>query len=242
MALCDADEDTLTLSWQAAVDAMSAAGIGAPQVSGLWWGTSRPPFAEGPSHAFLATALGLDPATGGALCSGSPHAGMEALLAAWDAVAAGQTTSAQVVASDAHVPGVGNDGETTTGAGAVALVLTPVAAGAAGAVEPAARLVARVTRAMAVVDRYRGDDQRATGDVYDGRLFREEVFLPLLALVGDELQGRPDAEKAAISGWALSDPDGKLAAAVARRLGAPCCPGRCRPPWATPARRRRSWA
>src|SRR5580700_3336897 len=89
VAVCDADEDTLTLAWRAANAALDAAGIGAPEVSGLWWGTARPPFAEGPSHAFLAATLGLDGAVGGGLGSGSPHAGMEAVLGAWDAVAAG---------------------------------------------------------------------------------------------------------------------------------------------------------
>ena len=60
MAVCDADEDTLTLAWRAADAALDAAGVDAGEVSGLWWGTARPPFAEGPSHAFLATTLGLD--------------------------------------------------------------------------------------------------------------------------------------------------------------------------------------
>ena len=49
VAVCDSDEDTLTLAWQAANAALEAAGITAEQVSGLWWGTARPPFAEGPS-------------------------------------------------------------------------------------------------------------------------------------------------------------------------------------------------
>ena len=65
MAVCDADEDTLTLAWRAASAALEAAGISADEVSGLWWGTARPPFAEGPSHAFLAATLGLDGAVGG---------------------------------------------------------------------------------------------------------------------------------------------------------------------------------
>jgi len=216
VAVCDADEDALTLAWQAAVDALAAAGVSAAEVSGLWWGTSRPPFAEGPSHAFLSTALGLDPTAAGTLCSGSPHAGMEALVAAWDALAAGHAGLALVVASDALVPGVGTASEFSTGAGAVAFVL-----GSAGAVAggngsgPAARLVGRRSRVMAVVDRYRGDAEAATGDVYDGRLFREEVFLPLMTAVGRDVADEGRAPAA----WAMADPDGKLGPAVAKRLG-----------------------
>jgi hydroxymethylglutaryl-CoA synthase len=226
VAVCDADEDTFTLAWRAATDALAAAGLPGAAVSGLWWGTTRPPFAEGPSHAFLASALGLPGTVEGALVSGSPHAGMEALAAAWDAVAAGHTTVALVVASDALVPGLGTAGEATTGAGAAALVLvadgaatangsTGAGAGSPNGASPPARLVTRATRALPAVDRYRGDGDRATGDVYDGRLFREEVFLPLMAAAGGALSATD------VSSWVLADPDGKLAGAVARRLGAP---------------------
>jgi len=219
VAVCDSDEDTLTLAWQAAVRALEAAGVDAGELSGLWWGTARPPFAEGPGHAFLSTALGMDPSAVGMLCAGSPHAGMEALIAAWDALAAGHARIALVVASDALVPGLGTAGESTTGAGAAAFVLGPLdpaVSGGNGSGAPA-RLTARTTRVMAAVDRYRGDGEAATEDVYDGRLFREEVFLPLLAATGRALgigeKGGPTVA------WAIGDPDGKLAPAVAKRLG-----------------------
>jgi 3-hydroxy-3-methylglutaryl CoA synthase/uncharacterized OB-fold protein len=218
VAVCDADEDALTLACAAALDALAQAGVDATDVSGLWWGTSRPPFAEGPSHSFLATALGLDASTGGGLSAGSPHAGMEALIGAWDALAAGHARIALVVASDGLVPGLGTAGEVTTGAGAVALVLSAATPPTDGS-GPAARLRARATRHMAVVDRYRGDGQEATGDVYDGRLFREQIFLPLVAAVADGLgdEGAGPGARA----WSIGDIDGKLAGAAARALGAP---------------------
>ena len=72
---------------------------------------------------------------------------------------------------------------------------------------------------MPAVDRYRADGGAATGDVYDARLFREEVFVPLLAETGT---GRwPPTARSRSRGWAVADPDGKLATAVAKRLGAP---------------------
>jgi len=222
VAVCDADEDTLTLAWRAASTALEAAGVSPDEVSGLWWGTARPPFAEGPSHVFLATTLGLDRAVGGGLCSGSPHAGMEALLGAWDALAAGHARIALVVASDALVPGLGTAGETSTGAGAAALVLGVTAESSDGpstnGSSPPARFVARSTRAIPAVDRYRADGASATGDVYDARLFREEVFVPLLAEAGRAVS---DDSSSTAAGWAVADPDGKLASAVAKRLGAP---------------------
>jgi hydroxymethylglutaryl-CoA synthase len=222
VAVCDADEDTLTLAWRAATAALDAAGITPDEVSGLWWGTARPPFAEGPSHAFLAATLGIDGAVGGALLSGSPHAGMEALVGAWDALAAGHARVALVVTSDALVPGLGTAGETTTGAGAAAVVLGAMAEGADGpstnGSSPAARLVSRTTRAMPAVDRYRADGSGATGDIYDPRLFREEVFVPLLSETGQAAAGEATAP---LRAWAMADPDGRLGSAVAKRLGAP---------------------
>ncbi len=88
-AVCAPDEDMLTLAWDAATRALAAAGIEPDRVDALCWGTSRPPFAEGPSLAFLAAALGCSSAIGGVLCAGSAHAGMEALATAADAIAAG---------------------------------------------------------------------------------------------------------------------------------------------------------
>jgi hydroxymethylglutaryl-CoA synthase len=211
LGVCDGDEDTLTLAWEAATEALSAAGVEARQVSGLWWGTARPPFAEGPSHAFLSAGLGLDASAQGALFAGSTHAGMEALLGAWDALVAGQAEIALVVASDALLPGLGTAGELSTGAGAAALVL-----GAPSSDGPA-RLLARTTRSVPMVDRYRADAERATADAYDPRLFREEIYLPLLSEVALAVTA-PNGASSSPSTWSVSDPDGKLGAALVKRL------------------------
>jgi hydroxymethylglutaryl-CoA synthase len=204
-AVCAPDEDTLTLAAEAAGRALAASGLQTDIVDGLWWGTTRPPFAEGPSHAVLARALRLSHRAGGALCSGSPHAGMEALLGAADAIGAGSARVALVVASDALVPGTGTGFEARAGAGAAAIVLVSFGGGAS--------LGARVTRTHPFLDRYRGDGEPATRDLYDPRLFREEIFLPILREVGEQL-GTDDARA-----WSLPDPDGRLGASAAKELG-----------------------
>jgi hydroxymethylglutaryl-CoA synthase len=205
-AVCAPDEDTLTLAWEAATRALSAAGIEPQRVDALYWGTSRPPFAEGPSLAFLAAALGCASAAGGALCAGSSHAGMEALTIGADAVGAGSARVALVVASDAVRPGPGTGFETRCGAGAVAIVL--------GAEGGTAALGTRVTRSRPFLDRYRGDGEVDNRDLYDARLFREEMFLPVVNEVVDALASFE------IRSWSLPDPDGRLGAVVAKRAGA----------------------
>jgi hydroxymethylglutaryl-CoA synthase len=205
-AVCAPDEDTLTLAVEAALGALRAAAIDPAGVDGLWWGTSRPPFAEGPSHAVLAAALGLSRQSGGILAAGSTHAGMDALLAAADAVGAGSARIALVVTSDALIPGPGTGFEARCGAGAAAVVLAATGGTAA--------ITARVTRTQPLLDRYRGDGERATRDLYDPRLFREEMFLPVVREVGEHLAAFD------VRAWSLPDPDGRLGTAVARKLGA----------------------
>jgi hydroxymethylglutaryl-CoA synthase len=203
-AVCAPDEDTLTLAAEAASQALAVSGLQTDIVDGLWWGTSRPPFAEGPSHAVLARAIGLSHRSTGALCSGSPHAGIEALLGAADAVGAGSARVALVVVSDAIVPGPGTAFEARAGAGAAALVLVAHGGNAS--------LGARVTRTHPFLDRYRGDREADTRDIYDGRLFREQVFVPIMRELGEQLASLD------VRSWSIPDPDGRLGSAVARQL------------------------
>ncbi len=205
-AVCAPDEDALTLATDAALAALAAAGIAPDGVDGLWWGTTRPPFAEGPSHAVLASALGLSSQSGGALTAGSPHAGMDALLTAADAIAAGTARVALVVVSDALLPGLGSGFEVRCGAGAAAVVLAAEGGTAA--------ITARVTRTEPLLDRYRGDAESTTRDLYDPRLFREEMFLPVVREVGEQLAAFD------VRAWSLPDPDGRLGATVLKALGA----------------------
>jgi len=209
-AVCAPDEDVLTLSWRAAARALAVAGVEPTDVDGLWWGTSRPPFSEGPSLSMLAAAIGLRDDIAGVLTSGSTLAGIDALVSAWDAVAAGSARVALVVAADALRPGLGTAFEARTGAGAAAFVLH--------AADGPATLAHRAARGRPVLDRYRGDREPATRDLYDPRLFREEIFLPLVDDVAAALSDGAPADD--IATWSLPDPDGRLGAVAARRVGA----------------------
>jgi len=213
VAVCAPDEDTLTLSWLAATRALRAAGVEASDVDVLFWGTSRPPFAEGPSFAFLAASLSLSASIGGSLSAGSAHSGIEAFVGAADAVRAGSARIALVVASDAVRPGPGTGFEARCGAGAAALVLATDEPEAAPATV-GATIGARVTRTRPFLDRYRGDGEVDNRDLYDARLFREEIFLPVVNEVAEALAAFD------VRAWSLPDPDGRLGAVVARKAGA----------------------
>ena len=149
--------------------------------------------------------MGCSDHVAGALLSGSEHAGIDALLAAADAVAAGSARIALVIASDARRPGPGSPFEARCGAGAAAVVL-----GASGGT---AALGTRVTRSRPFVDRYRGDGEDDVRDLYDARLFREEIFVPVVAEVARALAAFD------VQAWSIPDPDGRLGATVAKLVG-----------------------
>jgi hydroxymethylglutaryl-CoA synthase len=205
VAVCAPDEDMLTLAWDAATVALAAAGVEVDAVDAIFWGTSRPPFAEGPSLPFLAAAIGLGAEVEGALLSGSAHAGMEALNAGADAIAAGSARVALVVVSDALRPGLGTGFEARCGAGAAAVVLASDGG--------SATLGTRVSHSRPLIDRYRGDGEIDNRDLYDARLFREEIFLPSIETVVAELAAND------VRAWSLPDPDGRLGAVVAKKAG-----------------------
>lgn len=202
VAACRSDEDTLTLSNSAARRAVQAAGLDTSQIDGLWWGTTRLPFAEGPSWSTLAASVRLGPTVDGATSNGSPHAGVDALLAAVDAIASGRAGIALVVTSEATRPALGSANELAAGAGAVAVVLGREGPG---------RLDSVVSVSEPLLDRYRGDDESETRDSYDPRLVREESYLPLAGEVIEAIGMHPETR------WSLTDPDGRLGAALAKR-------------------------
>jgi uncharacterized OB-fold protein len=77
-----------------------------------------------------------------------------------------------------------------------------------------AALGTRVTRSRPFVDRYRGDGEDDLRDLYDGRLFREEIFLPVVSEVASALASFD------VNAWSLPDPDGRLGATLAKLVGA----------------------
>lgn len=215
LAICGADEDTLTLAWSAGVKALASAGIAASAIEGLWWGTARAPMPEGPSHAFLSGAIGLGHTSTGLLASGSTHAGIDAFLSAYDAILAGTVRTALVVASDAQIPGPGTGAERSMGSGAVAFVLK---GGSEGGSMPdaSARLIESATWVRPLLDRYRGEGADGTGDPYDVRLYREREFLPSVVSAVEALN-KPVGENVR---WSVPDHDGKMGRLISKAIHA----------------------
>lgn len=204
-AVPDADEDTLTMTHEAATLALDAADRGGSEMAGLFLGTTTPPYEEEAMPPRLVSTLGLQADAETRQLEGSTRAGIDALVTALDASGHGDGP-VLVVGTDAPRGAPDSDIEHAGGAGAAALVLGPDGVGS---------VTDRAEHASPFPGtRFReaGSDETTGLGVteYDRRAFRETV-----AAAGDALE----ADVASADAVALQAPDGKLPYRAAGPLG-----------------------
>ncbi|WP_306058284.1 zinc ribbon domain-containing protein [Natronococcus wangiae] len=203
-AVPGADEDSLTMAYEAAARALEAAGTAPESVGWLAFASSRPPLDEGELTPRLGAMLALSDATAGHSFAGSTRAGTRALRAGMDALESDAKT-ALVVAADAPRGAPDEDVDHAAGAGAAAFVLES---------EGPATVVDRGTYAAPYPGtRFRetGSDETRGLDVtgYDRRAFTETIRGAV-----EELEVEPEPDAAAIQA-----PDGKLPYRAASAAG-----------------------
>ncbi|WP_455449752.1 zinc ribbon domain-containing protein [Natrinema thermotolerans] len=194
-AVPSADEDALTMGYEAATRALEAAETDPSEIDWLAFASSRPPAAEEDLTARLGAMLALSESATRQLFSGSTRSGTRALWAGLDALEADATT-ALVVAADAPQGDPDDAIDHAAGAGSAAFVLER---------EGPAEIVDRAEYAAA----YPGTRFRDTGEdetqglgitQYDRQAFTETIGG---AVDGLEIDPEPDAA-------AIQAPDGKL--------------------------------
>ncbi len=197
------DEDTITMAYEAASRALSAADADPASVVGLTIGTTTPPAEEEAIAPRLASMLGLDKAVRSRQLTGSTRAGVDALAAALDVDAAGPVLA---VASDAPRGAPDDEIEHAGGAGAAAVLLTAAASGT-------------VTGPAEHVSPYPGTRFRPRGSTETTGLgvtyYDREAFTETVAAAVDAL----DADPGAADAVALQSPNGKLPYRAAGPLG-----------------------
>ena len=199
-----ADEDALTMAYEAAERALEAGDIEGRDVDWLGFASTTPPLAEGDLSVRLGAMAGLDERVTSHVFTGSTRAGTRALFAAMDAIEAGGE-SALVVAADTPRGDPDTAIDHAAGAGAAAFVLAPT-----GPV--------RITDRTEFSRPYPGTRFRATGSQtteglgvtsYDRRAFSETV--------GGAVDGlETDVEPIAV---AIQAPDGTLPYRLTDRIG-----------------------
>jgi hydroxymethylglutaryl-CoA synthase len=119
------DEDVVTMSVEAARNAMSRADIDPSAIRAVWVGSESHPYAVKPTSTIVAEALGITPYTQAADWEFACKAGSEAVVAAMALVGSGMADYAMALGMDTAQGKPGDALEYTAAAGGAALVIGP---------------------------------------------------------------------------------------------------------------------
>jgi hydroxymethylglutaryl-CoA synthase len=124
-AVAGLDEDTVTISIEAARNALARAGINPADIGAVWVGSESHPYAVKPTASIVAEAIGAVPATQAADWQFACKAGTETLQAAMGFVGSGMARYALGIGADTAQGRPGDALEYTAGAGGAAFILGP---------------------------------------------------------------------------------------------------------------------
>lgn len=119
------DEDTATMSIEAARNALRRAGIAPGDLRAVWVGTESKPYAVKPTSTVVAQAIGAVPHTQAADWEFACKAGTEALQAAIAFVGSGMADYAMAIGMDTAQGRPGDALEYTAAAGGAAMIIGP---------------------------------------------------------------------------------------------------------------------
>ena len=119
------DEDVVTMSIEAARNAMSRAGVSPSEIRAVWVGSESHPYAVKPTSTIVAEAIGAVPNVQAADLQFACKAGTEAMVAAVGFVGSGMAHYALAIGMDTAQGKPGDALEYTAGAGGAAFLLGP---------------------------------------------------------------------------------------------------------------------
>jgi hydroxymethylglutaryl-CoA synthase len=119
------DEDTATMSIEAARNALARAGVDPSDLRAVWVGSESHPYAVKPTSTIVAEAIGAVPATQAADWEFACKAGTEAFQAAMGLVGSGMADYALAIGMDTAQGRPGDALEYTAGAGGAAYIIGP---------------------------------------------------------------------------------------------------------------------
>lgn len=121
----DIGEDSFTLAFEAATQALETSGIPASEVSAIFVGSESHPYAVKPTSGMLVSALKLDPYSHAADLEFACKAGTAGVQIIDSLVRSGQTPFGMAIGTDTAQSKPGDALEYTAAAGAAALILGP---------------------------------------------------------------------------------------------------------------------
>jgi hydroxymethylglutaryl-CoA synthase len=124
-AVAGLDEDTATISIEAARNALRRANISPKEIGAVWVGTESKPYAVKPTSTIVAEAIGATPEVLASDFEFACKAGTEAIQSAIGLVGSGMTRYALVIGADTAQGRPGDELEYTVGAGGAAYIIGP---------------------------------------------------------------------------------------------------------------------
>lgn len=122
-AVAGLDEDVITMSIEAARNAVARAGIDPSELRAVWVGSESHPYAVKPTGTVVAEAIGATPSVHAADWEFACKAGSEAFVAAMGLVGSGMARYAMAIGMDTAQGRPGDPLEYTAGAGGAAYIL-----------------------------------------------------------------------------------------------------------------------
>jgi hydroxymethylglutaryl-CoA synthase len=119
------DEDVVTMSIEAARNALARSGVSPDDIRAVWVGSESHPYAVKPTSTLVAEAIGAVPNVQAADWEFACKAGTEAMVAAMGLVGSGMAKYAMAIGMDTAQGRPGDALEYTAGAGGAAYILGP---------------------------------------------------------------------------------------------------------------------
>ncbi len=124
-AVAGPDEDSLTMGWEAALNAIKRSTVGPERIGAVFFGTESKPYAVKPSATVIAEALGITPVTMASDLEFACRAASEGLRATIGLVSSNMIEYGLVIGSDTAQASPGDVLEFTASSGAAAFVIGP---------------------------------------------------------------------------------------------------------------------
>ncbi len=204
------DEDTITMSIEAARNALRRAELPAERLSAVWVGSESHPYSVKPSGTIVAEALGAQPWVSAADWEFACKAGSEALTAGMGMVGSGMADYVLAIGADTAQARPGDALEYTASAGAAALLVGP-------ADQAVARIEATVSYVTDTPDFFRRADRPYP--VHGNRFTGEPAYFQQIQAASKKLLGDLGRAPSDYTYAVFHQPNAKFPQAVAKRIG-----------------------
>ncbi len=204
------DEDTITMSVEAARNALQRGRIEAGALSAVWVGSESHPYSVKPSGTIVAEALGATPWVSAADWEFACKAGSEALTAAMGMVGSSMAEYVLAIGADTAQGRPGDALEYTAAAGAAALLVGP-------AEQALATIEATVSYVGDVPDFFRRADRPYP--VHGHRFTGEPAYFGQIRAASQGLLSEFGAQPGDFTYAVFHQPNARFPQAVAKQLG-----------------------